>query len=94
MAITGEGLAIWTEERLKTFLQADSFDGDDVDYVAVIRAYRHMPPEIFTKFVALYVAEGHDLNAKNRNGETLVQTISSHTQGAEYVEILKAAGAA
>jgi hypothetical protein len=93
MAITGEGLSVWTEERLRTFLQVDSFDGDDVDYVAVIRAYRHMPPEIFTKFVALFAAEGHDLNAKNRKGETLLQTMSAHTQGAEYVEILKASGA-
>ena len=37
----------WTEDQLKEFLVAESYDGSDADYIAAIRAYRHMVPETF-----------------------------------------------
>ncbi|MCH2041821.1 MAG: PA4642 family protein [Saccharospirillaceae bacterium] len=83
----------WTEEQLRAFIDVESHDGTEVDYTAVIRAYRHMVPATFQQYINLFVAEGHNLNAKNLDGNSLLTTISSHVQGAEYAEILKAAGA-
>ena len=83
----------WEEAQLRAFLVADNYDGNDADYVAAIRAYRHMVPATFQQYVDLFKAEGHNLNAKSVAGETILATISSHNQGAEYAEILKAAGA-
>ena len=83
----------WSEEQLSQYLNVNSFDGDDVDYASVIRAYRHMVPGTFADFIELFKAKGHDLTAKSRNGETLLETISQHTKGAPYAEILKQAGA-
>lgn len=82
-----------SEEELRGFANVESFDDTEADYLAVIRAYRHMVPGDFQQFIELFKAEGHNLNAKNSDGETLLATIASHTQGAEYAEILKAAGA-
>ena len=84
----------WSEAQLREFLVAESYDGSDADYIAVIRAYRHMVPETFADYVELFKKEGHDLNAKNADGVTLLQTIASHSKGVEYAEALKSAGAA
>ena len=83
----------WTEDMLREFLTANSFDGSDADYVAVIRAYRHMLPLVFADFVELFKDEGHNLNAKNAQGETILQTISAHAKGEPYAEALRNAGA-
>lgn len=83
----------WTEQQLRAFIDVESHDGTEADYLAVIRAYRHMVPATFKQYIDLFVAEGHNLNAKNLDGTSLFATISSHNQGAEYAEILKAAGA-
>ncbi len=84
----------WTDAQLRDFLTADHSDGSDPDYAAAIRAYRHMVPATFAQFVELFNAEGHNLNAQGTSGETIVETLSKHAQGAEYVELLKQAGAA
>ena len=81
----------WTEDQLKEFLVAESYDGSDADYIAAIRAYRHMVPETFADFVAVFKAEGHDLNAKNVAGETILDTISGHTLSNAYAEAVRAA---
>lgn len=84
----------WSEDMLREFLSAESYDGSDADYIAAIRAYRHMVPQVFAEYVELFKSEGHDVNAKNAQGVSLLQTIASHTQGAAYAEALQAAGAA
>ncbi|MFL0808636.1 MAG: PA4642 family protein [Oceanobacter sp.] len=81
------------EEQLREFLVTDNTDGSDPDYAAAIRAYRYMLPATFAQFVQLFKAEGHNLSAKNAAGETILGTISQHTKGTEYAELLKAAGA-
>ncbi len=84
----------WSEAQLSMFLNVNSYDGDSADYVSVIRAYRHMVPATFADYVELFKAKGHDLNATNRNGETILATVSQHAKGADYAAILKDAGAA
>ena len=81
----------WSEAQLREFLVAESYDGSDADYVAVIRAYRHMVPGTFADFIKLFAAEGHNLDAKNADGVTLLETIESHAQGKEYAETIRAA---
>ncbi|UXD85993.1 PA4642 family protein [Thalassolituus hydrocarboniclasticus] len=83
----------WSEAQLREFLSANSYDGSDADYVAAIRAYRHMVPEVFAEYVELFKAEGHNLNAKNAEGVTILQTIASHSKGEEYAAALRVAGA-
>ena len=83
----------WSEQQLRDFMIAESYDGTDADYLAAIRAYRHMLPEVFAEFIALFKASGHNVSAKNLAGESILQTIAAHAQGAEYAAVLKDAGA-
>lgn len=83
----------WSQEQLREFLTVEHTDGSEPDYAAVIRAYRHMVPATFGQYLELFKSEGHNLNAKSVSGETILATISQHTKGAEYAELLKAAGA-
>lgn len=83
----------WTEDQLREFLTANSYDGSDADYIAVIRAYRHMVPATFAQFIELFKSEGQNLSATNAAGESILTTVSQHTKGAEYAAILSAAGA-
>lgn len=84
----------WTDEQLRAFLDVTSYDNTDADYIAAIRAYRHMVPATFEQYLALFKAEGHNLNATNAEGESILATISGHAKGAEYAELLRTAGAA
>jgi len=83
----------WTEDMLREFLDANSYGGNDADYVAAIRAYQHMLPETFAEYVELFKKEGHDLNAKNAAGDSILQTIAGHKTGTPYADALRHAGA-
>ena len=83
----------WSEEQLREFLSIESFDGTDPDYLAVIRAYRHMEAPTFARFVELFKAEGRNLNAVNLDGVSILGTVGSHARRESYAEILREAGA-
>jgi hypothetical protein len=84
----------WSEQQLREFMQVDSHDGTDPDHLALIRAYRHMVPATFAQFVALFAAEGRNVQATDLQGRSAIEVMASHTQGAEYAEILKQAAGA
>lgn len=84
----------WSQEQLTEFLTIESHDGTAADYLAIVRAYRHMVPATFKDYINLFVAEGHDINAANLSGQSILAHISSHAQGSEYADILREAGAA
>jgi hypothetical protein len=52
-----------------------------------------MTPEIFAEFITFFKDEGHNVNAKNTEGESALAVIASHEPGKPYAEALKAAGA-
>ncbi|NVK36799.1 MAG: PA4642 family protein [Gammaproteobacteria bacterium] len=83
----------WTEESMRFFLESESYDGTDVDFINLIKAYQHMTAETFAEFVAFFKEEGHNVSAKNLEGESALAVIASHAPGKPYAEALKAAGA-
>lgn len=83
----------FTEASMRFFLESKSYDGTDVDYINILKAYQHMTPEIFAQFVAFFKEEGHNVSAKNLEGESALAVIASHEPGKHYAEALKAAGA-
>ena len=83
----------WNEEQLRPFLTATSFDGTDPDYLAIMRAYRHMEPNAFSDYISLFQQEGHNLNATDLAGRTSLSIISQHSSSGEYAQVLTAAGA-
>ena len=85
---------VWDDARVRSFLDKGSLGAEtDPDFSALLFAYRSMRSDDFARFIAFFLDDGRDLNAQGRSGKTLLQTISSHEQAAEFRQILLDAGA-
>lgn len=84
---------VFDDERIAGFLIGEPPKGVERDYYLLERAYRSMKAENFETFVRLFREQGLDLNSPSPDGKTLLARIGEHRQGAEYADILKAAGA-
>jgi hypothetical protein len=85
---------VWTEDHVRSFLEVRSHDGTDHDFHMLHKAYQSMRPSDFELFVDFFTGEDRNLNATDRSGRSVLDIVSTHRHGAEYVRILKAAGAA
>ena len=83
----------WTEDSMRFFLESKSYDGTDVDYINLMKAYQHMTADTFAEFVQFFKEEGHNVSAKNLAGETALAVIASHKAGQLYAAALQAGGA-
>lgn len=84
---------VFDDDRIKTFLQLQSPAGVNRDYHLLEKAYRGMKAENFATFINFFVEAGHDINATNSGGKTILQIVQTHRHGQEYAESLQANGA-
>jgi len=84
---------VFDEARVRSFLEVETYEGIDTDYLALERAYRGMKAENFATFVQFFVEDGRNINAKNPQGRTLLQVASEHRPSHDYIKTLEAAGA-
>lgn len=84
---------VWTEERVKSFLELKSVEGLDNDFHTLLTAYQSMRANDFKLFVGFFCQQNRPLNTTNAAGETILSIVEQHRHGKEYAEILKAAGA-
>lgn len=89
--VIGEEL---NDAQVRRFLVAEPPAGIARDYHVLERAYRGLRAHDFERFLAFYVAEGHDVNATSPTGETLAAVIARHAQGDDYLAALRRHGAA
>jgi hypothetical protein len=90
LAVTDEW---WSDERVQSFLAMAATSGENADFHVLIKAYRGMVPEAFTRFVTYFVDAGRNLNDTGPYGKTALAVISEHRHGDEYAQILREAGA-
>lgn len=90
LAVTDEW---WTDERVKAFLSMQPVEGETPDYHVLLKAYRGMVPEAFTRFVAFFMEAGRNINEPGPDGKTILKLVSEHRHGSDYAQILKDAGA-
>ncbi len=81
------------ESRLRSFFELRPPEGVNADYNILERAYRGMTADYFDGFLDLFVAEGHDINATNTAGNTILSIVSQHQQAGDYIEALQNHGA-
>ena len=79
---------VFDEARLRTFLDIQPPAGVDPDYHVLEKAYRGMGAENFATFVELFIAAGHNLDARNPAGQTLAEVIAGHRHAEPYLEAL------
>ena len=84
---------VWTEDHIRSFLKVRAHDGTDEDFHMLLKAYQSMRVSDFELFVRFFRDENRNVNATGRDGRTVLDIVSTHRHGAEYADILKAAGA-
>lgn len=85
---------VWDDARVESFLAKGAFGAEDnVDFSALLHAYRSMRADDFERFLKAFVASGRDVNARSRKGETLLSIIASHRLSAPFRKALLACGA-
>jgi hypothetical protein len=84
---------VFDDERVKSFLQYQAQAGVSTDFHLLEKTYRGMNIDNFVTFLDFFKEAGHDLDATNPDGKTMVEVASEHGHGTEYVAALKAAGA-
>lgn len=84
---------VWTEDHIRTFLTVRSHDGTDDDFHMLLKAYQSMRIEDFTLFVQFFGEEKRDVNARGRDGRSVLDIVKGHRLGGEYADILQRAGA-
>ncbi|MDF1630362.1 MAG: PA4642 family protein [Alcanivoracaceae bacterium] len=81
-----------TDEQIRAFLHGSRENGLDEDHHALLRAYRSLRSEDFSRFVTFFLTDGRNINATDPAGKTALSIISSHQQSADYAETLKRLG--
>ena len=79
---------VWTEERIRSFLDLQAPTDVDADYHRLQRAYQSMREEDFAIFIEMFCQAGGNLEARGNSGETLGQEIARHRYAGEFVRIL------
>ncbi len=83
----------WSDDRIRGFLSLYPLDGTNPDYHVLLQAYQHMVPEFFSRFLTFFSESGRDINARSKDGETILDRVSSHRRSVAYAEALQAHGA-
>ena len=76
---------VWNNDRIKSFLAQKPYGDVPADFHVLLIAYRGMRSEDFERFLHFFLAEGRDLDAKDRDGQTLWQIIAEHRMGAKFL---------
>ena len=87
---------VWTENRIREFLNTitpsqagESFPGDH-DFFVLLRAYQAMRLEDFTIFLSFFTEQGGNLQAKNSQGQSITQFISTHRKAQPFIDAVEA----
>ncbi len=86
---------VFDDERIRSFLDKAPLGAEpSADFSALLYAYRSMRAEDFARFTEFFVADGRDLSAANRQGQTVAEVIAGHRHATDFLEVLKQHGAA
>ncbi|MDX5298568.1 MAG: PA4642 family protein [Gammaproteobacteria bacterium] len=84
----------WSDERVRDYLFSTPYQaGVDPDHHVLLRAYRAMRAEDFKRFLVFFAEAGRNINARDAQGNTLLDDVSRHAKGQAYAEALRAQGA-
>lgn len=84
---------VWTEDHVKSFLSVRPFDDTDEDFHMLLKSYQSMRASDFDLFVGFFLTEKRNINAADKNGQSVLEIVSEHRLGTEYADILRANGA-
>ena len=84
---------VWTDERVKSFLDVRPHDEVEEDFHMLLKAYQSMRAEDFELFVGFFLGENRNINATGQDGRSVLAIVGEHRLGTPYAEILSDNGA-
>lgn len=84
---------VWTEDRVRSFLDCLPLAGVNADHHALLKAYQSMRASDFALFVSFFQDKKRDVNAKNPSGDSVLDIVKAHRHGSEFASVLLQAGA-
>lgn len=84
---------VWTEERVRSFLDVKSYDEVEADFHMLLKAYQSMRADDFEKFIGFFLADGRNLDTTNPAGESVLSIVEQHRLSGDYASLLRSAGA-
>ena len=81
------------DEKISRFLTLKPYGDESEDFYVLTKAYRGLPIEYFATFLKMFLADGRDINAKNKQDQSFVSFIEGNSNFPEFVELLKSNGA-
>jgi hypothetical protein len=80
---------VWDDDRVKSFLDMQSYGDAPQAFHVLLKAYRGMRPADFKRFMGFFVDAGHNPDATDKAGRTLWDIIQNHRQGADFIAVRK-----
>ncbi|WP_372783357.1 PA4642 family protein [Litorivivens sp.] len=84
---------VWTEDRVREFLDVHPPKGINADFHKLEKAYQSMRADDFEIFVGMFLEAGHDINATNAAGRTVLSYVLEHRNSTEFADVLQRNGA-
>ncbi|MDP4599145.1 MAG: PA4642 family protein [Pseudomonadales bacterium] len=78
---------VWDDDRVKSFLDMQSYGDAPQAFHILLKAYRGMRPADFKRFMTFFVDAGHNPDATDKAGRTLWEIIQNHRQGADFIQV-------
>lgn len=84
---------VWTETRIREFLDVKPAANIEADFHALLKAYQQMRADDFEKFIAMFIEQGRNINARDPQGRSLLSYVREHAKANDYATILQNNGA-
>jgi len=78
----------WDDARIDSFLDKGAMGDEPAEFSILLHAYRSMRAEDFARFVGKFTARGGNVNALDKRGKSLLETIADHDKAGAFREIL------
>jgi hypothetical protein len=79
------------DEQIKLFLDFEPVDATSPSLHKLIKAYRGLRVDDFSRFVGFFKAAGYDLDGKDEHGNDFSALIKDQRNAEEYLEIIRRA---
>ncbi len=83
----------FTEDMLEAYASYEPKSSTQKDFDILLRAYRGLPEEAFSRFLKLFKQKGLNIDAENNEGVRFIEVIKEFPSFSNYVKILEAEGA-
>ena len=80
---------VWGEERIREFLDLKPPTGNNADHHKLLKAYQSMRAEDFDTFIGFFASVNGDLDAKDQQGKTIAEVISTHRYSQPYLSSIE-----